>query len=403
MGVSIPEGAKFERMVTAFEQMALSMNGNIDLTDFRQIQAIVQAGKASKYFDIGDQIVVKWNPAGDATEYDLPWDIVYFDNVTDPYGDSHPAMWLQSHYALLPVQFDGNEAFYVPTENMAAGTYYFTLGNNWGTHVVGGKSYQFTTTQAVPKGGQLVLGTATSNTSGLPDTAPANWRVRTFANGAQADPTEILALTEGTDGTYLGELSSSTKYSADGMNNMQRAAYGYNRWGQSAMRQYLNSAEASGAWWSQKNPFDHRPDQLASMRGFMAGLPADFLDVVRPVKVTTLLNTVSDVDIGTSEDTADTFFLPGLQQEYIAPQATGEGSPWQYWIDRLGTQHAQFTVRPEHIRYAIENHGSAQYVRLRSAHRGTAYYAWYVTSSGTALSTGSATYASRPAPACVIY
>lgn len=403
MGVSILEGNKMERMVCAFEAMAVAQSKDIDFTDFRQIQAIVQSGNARKYFDIGDQIIVKWNPAGDATEYDLPWDIVDFDNVIDPNGNARPALWLQSHYALLGVQFDGNEAFYVPTEAMPAGTYHFKMGNSWGSNVVADKSYQFTTTQEIAAGGQLVLGTASSNTSGLPDTAPANWRVRTFANGLQDVPTEVLSLTEGTDGTDLGTLSSSQKYSANGMNNMQRAGYGYNRWSMSAMRQYLNSDAAAGSWWQQKNPFDHRPDQLSSMRGFMAGLPGDFLEVVRPIKVTTALNTVSDVDIGSTEDTIDTFFLPGLEQEYITPQLTGEGSPWQYWIDRLGgVVHAQGSTRPEHIRYAIENHASAQHVRLRSAIRGYAYIAWFVHSSGSSYN-GYATYALRPAPACVIY
>ena len=406
MGVSIWEGKKADRVANALERIAIAQAKGIDITNYHQIAEIVKSGRAREFFQIGDQIVMNWSDGSNTRE--LPWDVVDFGPVTDEEGNVHPnAMWLQSHYALTGISFSGNNAFYVPTAALPAGTYYFTIGNNWGSNVVSGKIYEFTTTQQVPAGGQLVLGTATSNTSGLPDTAPANWRVRTFANGAQATPTEILELTEvaSSSGTDLGTLSSSTKYANSGINNMQRSAYGYNRWSVSAIRQWLNSEAAAEQWWVQKYPHDHRPDQLASVSGFEAGLPADFLSIIKPVRMYTALNTVSDSEIGAGEYTADRFFLPSLQQEYIAPQVADlEGTAWQYWIDRLGTQQAQGggDARAAHIRYAIENHTSAQYVRLRSANRGYAYYSWSVSASGYA-GNYYATTAIRPAPACAIY
>lgn len=375
-------------------------------TDFAQIASIVQRGKAQEYFELGDQLITTWNNG--SNDYDLPWDVVSFGSVVDGQGNTHEnAMWIQSHYCLTGIQFSGNNAFYVPTAEMPAGTYHFTIGNSWGKKVVANKVYQFTLTTAVPVGGQLVLGTASSNASGLPDIAPANWRVRTFANGLQNTPTEIVTLSEGTGGTDLGTLSSSTKYAESGINNMQRAAYGYNRYAHSAIRQWLNSAGAREEWWEQKNPFDHRPDQLATVQGFMAGLPQDFLQIIKPVKVTTALNTISDVDIGTSEDVVDKFFLPSLEQEYIVPQASGvEGSFWQYWKDRLGLNAPQAWynagTNAHHIRYAYENHTSAQACRLRSASRDYASCAWSVDSTGYA-GYGNATVAFRCAPACVIY
>ena len=390
--------------------IAIASAKDIDLSDAREIQEIVKDGKAPEFFSIGDQIDVVWTPDNSApgTTYHVPFDVVSFLPAVDGQGNTHEnAMWLQSHYALAPIQFSGNNAFYVPSAAMPAGTYHFTMGNGWGSNVVSGKVYQFTTTAEVPAGGQLVLGTASSNTSGLPDTAPANWRVRVYANGMQADPTEVLELTEGSDGTDLGTLSSSTKYSESGINNMQRAAYGYNRYAHSAIRQWLNSAGGKGEWWEPKNPFDHRPDQLASVQGFMAGLPQDFLSIIKPIKVTTALNTVSDTDIGTSEDTVDKFFLPSLEQEYIVPQASGvEGAYWQYWKDRLGLNSPQVQggdgANAHHIRYAYENHTSAHTVRLRSAGRYTSCFAWFVYTTGYA-SYSYAASAYRPAPACVIY
>ena len=391
------------RIATAVERIAIAQ-APIDITDFEQIRQIVQLGLAQQYFKIGDQIVVQWSNG--SSTYDMPWDVVSFGAATDGDGVVHNnAMWLESHYALPGVQFSGNNAFYVPTAEMPIGTYYFTMGNSWGSNVVAGKIYEFTTTKKIPANGQLVLGTATSNTSGLPDTAPANWRVRTFANGAQADPDEILTLTEveSSSGTDLGVLSSSTKFSTSGINNMQRSAYGYNRWSVSAIRQWLNSSAGVGQWWTQKYAHDHRPDQLASMQGFEAGLPAEFISIVQPVKMTTALDTVSDVDIGTSEDTVDRFFLASLQQESCQPQVADiEGAAWQYWIDRLGKTQAQYETLPAHIRYSISSHSSAQHVRLRSAVRGYAHRAWHVFSSGNVGYSG-ATSAICPAPACVIW
>ena len=391
------------RIATAVERIAVAQ-APIDITDFEQIRQIVQLGLAQQYFKIGDQIIVPWSDGSHT--YDMPFDVVDFGPCVDEDGVTHNnAMWLQSHYALPGVQFSGNNAFYVPTAEMAIGTYGFTIGNNWGSNCVAGKKYEFTTTKKIPANGQLVLGTATSNTSGLPDTNPANWRVRTFANGAQATPDEILELTEveSFSGTDLGTLSSSTKFATSGINNMQRAAYGYNRWSVSAMRQWLNSSAGAGEWWTQKYAHDHRPDQLASMQGFEAGLPAGFLSIVQPVKMTTALNTVSDPDIGASEDTVDRFFLASLQQESCAPQVADiEGTAWQYWIDRLGKTQAQYETLPAHIRYMISNHAAAQSGRLRSASRGFATYTWIVTSSGNVYTYG-ATYALCPAPACVIW
>ena len=397
-----------ERFVNAHELIGIGLikdAAGISEMSGKAIQQIVRAGLGPKYFGIGEQLVVTWNDG--TNDYDMPFDVVHHGNVVNGVGDTVPGMYLQSHYALPGVQFDGNEAFYSASDAaLPSGTYYFTMGNAWGSNVVKDKIYEFTTTQAVPKGGLLVLGTASSRTSGLPDISPTNWRVRTYATQKDTNTIEILTLSdvESSEGTDLGTLSSTTLYGTTGLNNMQRSGYGYNRWAQSGIRQWLNSDKAVNTWWEPQNVYDCPPDQISTMRGFMAGLPAEFLEIVQPIRVTTALNTVSDSGIGTTENTIDRFFLASLQQEFIAPQlADAEGETWDYWKQRLGgVQHAQGTVRPEHIRYAIDNHTSAQTCRMRSAYRGTAYSAWYVTTSGTAYGSTYATYAHRPCPACVI-
>lgn len=416
MGVSIWEGSKAGAAVAALErqnllltQLIQSQSEATPIATLNEIAEIVRRGEAPNVFNIGDQINVNWNNG--QNDYVLPFDITHFGDVQLQDGETIPGMFIQSHYALDGVQFDQNEAFYVvPAGGMAAGTYHFTMGNSWGTHVVSGKSYEFTLAESYAEGDLLQLGTATSEVSGLPDTAPANWRVRTYKAsgstpaGLAANATEIVTLSEGTGGTDLGTLSSSTKYGTSGLNNMQRAAYGYNRWSQSAIRQQMNSDAAAGSWFTPQNPYDRRPDQLASLRGMKAGFDEGFLNILKPVKVTTALNTVTDDQIGASEDTFDMFFLASLEQEYIQPQASGvEGQYWEYWKRRLGLTNPQPTGQPfpAHIRYAYNAKTSAQNCRLRSASRGFAYYTWLVSTSGAA-GYSSATSAYRAAPACVI-
>ena len=392
-------------IATALELIASESSANIH--DYYTIRKIVRDGKADKYFDIGDKISMKWND-GNNHEYDMSWDVVDIANVVNEDGDTVPGLWLQSHWALPGVQFDASEAIYYCESALPAGTYYFTIGTNWGTHCVADSSYSFTTTQPVPVGGQIVVGRNNEfYTWGAPDYDPSTWRVHTFDSASSITPIETnLTLTAGTGGTSLGTVASNIAYGTSGPNNLQRSAYGYNRWSQSGIRQWLNSDANAGAWWKGKNVYDRPPQQLSSMRGFMAGLPTDFLDVVAPVQVVTALNTVSDSAFGNTETTVDKFFLPSLEQEYIEPQlANVEGAYWPYWKQRMNLNLPQGWYNDNantfHIRYAIENHASTQSVRLRSARRGYAYSTWGVHAAGY-VSSYLATTSLRMAPACVI-
>lgn len=416
MGVSIWEGNKAGAAVAALErqnlllaQLITAEGGATPINTLQEIAEIVRRGEAPNVFTVGDQIMVKWNNG--TQDYILPFDIVHFDDVELQDGETVPGMFIQSHYALEGVQFSQNEGFYVvPAGGLAAGTYHFKMGNAWGSNVVADKSYQFTLAQSYAEGDILQLGTASSEVSALPDTAPANWRVRTYkaaggvVAGLAASTTEIVTLSEGTGGTDLGTLSSSTKYGTSGLNNMQRSGYGYNRWSQSAIRQWMNSDAAAGSWYTPQNPYARKPDQLTTLRGMKAGFEEGFLNILKPVKVTTALNTVSDDQIGASENTFDMFFLASLEQEYIVPQASGvEGSYWEYWKRRVGksSPEAQYGTYPLRIRYAYNAKSSAQLCRLRSAIRGAAASTWYVSTSGY-VSNYYATTAYRAVPACVI-
>lgn len=403
--------AALQAEVTTNLELISSLARN-QMSNYSAIAEIVKSGNASKVYKIGDQVMTTWNDG--TTDLDLPWDIVAMRDVVNSDGNTVPGMILQAHWVLPGVQFDASEASYVASAIIPAGTYYIEIGQNWGSNCKANYKYEFTTTQDVPVDGQIVITRSGNNqyTWGAPDQNPSTWVVYTFASNASITPIEgPLSLTEYTNeqtpsSTSLGTLLPSTKYSLNGINNLQRAGYGYNRWSNSAMRQWLNSDAVAGSWWEPKNPFDRQPQQLSSMRGFMAGLGSDFLSVVKPIIVTTALNTISDSEIGTSETTIDTFFCASLEEEYCVPQLAGvEGAYWPYWKERLELDSPQGSgadnANVNHIRYLISNHSSALVVRLRSAHRGSALNTWLVTTPGYVYATNAATSIGS-CPACVI-
>lgn len=371
-------------------------------SNLEDIHNIVRSGKASELFHIGDQIVVPWTDKATGITYQVPHDIVHFGNVTLADGETVPAMYLQWHYATpFGVQFDNYEALYHCKDAvLKAGTYNITMGNSWGDNVVADKTYQFTLTKDVPMNGVLCGFRA------MPDQAPANWTVTSYATITATEAIETVKVTEGNAGTSLGTLSANTPYSADAvLNAMHRVGYGYNRWSQSAMRQWLNSDADVNGWWTPQNQFDRAPDQLATKAGFMSGYNDDFLKCLGKIKVTTALNTVTDGDIEEDdlEDTYDTFFLPALVNMHIAPQLAGEGEIFDYWkrVSESATPLAQYGTYPQMRTFAIENPTSPQYVRLRSSSRGYAGNTWYVYSSGY-VSHSNAISAIRSAPVCAM-
>ncbi len=361
------------------------------------IAKIVRDGYGNVLMDIGDQLNIDWTDG--SKSYNVPHDIVHFANVDLKNGDKVPGMYLQWHFCSpFGVQFDAAEAFYYAETELAAGTYNIIVGDNWGNNCKKNEQYQFTLSKPVPAGGQI------AGFYSMPDKAAAEWTVQTFTDAKSTTPIETVKPTAGSNGTNLGTLS----FAGDGkLNSLQRVAYGYNRWSQSAIRQYLNSAKAAGQWWEPQHKWDRPPAELASKPGFLSGYSDDFLNAIKPVRVRTALNTVTDAAVGTYEDTYDKIFLASLEQEFITPQASGvEGEAWDYWKQAVERStptpwYKTFAEGGHPITYGIDGKTSAQYVRLRSANRGFAFVTWTVFASGYVSNTY-AVNSYRFAPACVI-
>lgn len=369
----------------------------------KEIANIVRAGTVesnAKIFPVGDQIIAPWTDVDDNNkEYQVAWDIINHIPVTLATGEVVPGMQLQMHKcSAYDVQFDHQQAFMVCPDGLAADTYNVTFGSKWGSKgAEANTSWQFTLTQAVPAGGLL------SGFEGLPDVATTAFKVKSWATAKDADPIENVTVTAGSEGTNLGTMAF-TKATDGGLNGMQQVAYGHNRWGTSALRQYLNADGAD--WFKPLEKFSIRPDQYAK-HGFMAGLSEDFLSAIKPVKVTTALNTVEGFDTA-SEDTFDTFFLPALVDMNIRPQLKVEGTLSPYWRERMGiTQPLNYGWEREPnqsdaLKIPALNSSNLQYVRLRSANMDYAYGTWYVSTSGRVNNHYYASIAYRFSPVCVI-
>lgn len=170
------------------------------------------------------------------------------------------------------------------------------------------------------------------------------------------------------------------------------------------MRQWLNSKAGVNAWWTAQHKGDVKPAELATKAGFLTGFDDDFLSCLTPIKIVTAPNSISEPDKNTAtEITYDKIFLPSMEQMYCTPQASGEGDYWEYWKRASGRTSpcGQWQTYPEMITYAIENHNSAQGVRLRSANRGYSCITWGVNSSGY-VGDSYAYHSVRCAPACAI-
>lgn len=353
-------------------------------------------------FPIGDQIIAPWKDMNDSahntdeTAYQVAWNIVNHAMVTLKDGSEVPGLWLQMHRcSAYAIQFSHPQAFKNCPDGLAAGTYYVTFGEKWGDKGAdAGTTWQFTLTQAVPASGCL------SGFESLPDMATTAFKVKSWATPDAVNPIETVDVTSGSDGTSLGTMQLAS-VGDDGLNSMQCVSYGHNRWGTSAIRQYLNAAGDN--WWTSQEDFDIRPDQYIK-KGFMSGFSDDFLAAIKPVKVTTALNTVEGLS-ATTEDTYDTFFLPSLEQMNANPQlANVEGSYWPYWRKRLGVTGPvgwYDSNKLEGFKIPALNENSPQYVRLRSAYRSHAGIMWNVTSAGY-VSNSNVSSAYCFSPACVI-
>ena len=369
-----------------YDAVEVSLVGYDSSTKWGGIQDDVITGDAVSKYPVGTEIEDTWG------EYTAPWTVVnHYAN-----GD----MALQWKYATPnSVQFDAPEAiYYADASGLAAGTYHIAIGTNykgWSTS----KHIQFTLTRAMVEGDQLFIDCANNNEND--PSAGRAWRVY-HAGGTTV--LESGTTSNGEEGTLLGVIGNvNTELPNGQLNAITRVIYGYDRWSQSALRQYLNSAARNGKWWVLKNPWDRPPSQHATLDGFLSSFTEEFLAALKEVDVVTAIGGSA----AEYETTQDKIFLPSLQEMYFIPQlADVEGEDWDYYKTLaaeagLSNKFAKNTAYEVLKKYSLASQTSSVAVWLRSCSSANAYATWAVNSSGGVYANFAHT-AYWSCPACII-
>lgn len=380
--INIPRETTMQDIAAALKSIAFSQAAKQEnLSDWAQLSGLSKNGYLKELLDFGDQIKETWTDTTTNQAYEFPWQITHFDEAELEDGEIIQGTFLEAHYTVpFGVQFS-NRAFLRCPDGLEAGTYHLKLEKDWGDNAKADTYWQFTLTKPVPAGGSVAGFTR------MPDTATSTWKATSYAADG-ITTIETVAITSGSDGTDLGTMQFTTRNG--NLNSMQESGYGWNRWKYSAARQWLNSDQPKNKWWKKQDDWDIAPSQLSQKDGFLCGLPADMIAVLKPVKVITLANTVSDG--GVTDITYDKVFLASFVEMNININ-TDEGTPHEYWQRRTNskTKLEPWKSYPCMIRYSAANHTSPQYVFSRSAGRGDAYsvmivgagggvggtYAWY--------------------------
>lgn len=365
-----------DKIVLALHRVSASNGGEVEITTWAQVQALVRDGLAPKVFSVGDEFIVKRGTT------DIKFVVMGFNQETPVDSSRTHSMTLAMKYTFDGIVFDAREAFFYNGTNDAlpAGTYNFKMGaQSWFAGDVG-KYIQFTLTQPLPKGGQLVF-TQSYNATAI----GANIKVFASPDTLDSAPTETVVMSEGQEGTYLGELKNGFNTSGTYdiyLNHCQRALMGSNRWSTSAIRQWCNGNLDKDHIWHSTNPFDRQPSWFKSKDGFLYGVDEDLLAVIGEcVKDTELATCDYASGQPNHEETHDKVWLFDRFEIQSCSQAEAlTHKPYDWWHALLGDTYGDWRTDTRFIK--TNTGGAAQYWWLRSPSTGSGGFARTVYTSG---------------------
>ena len=287
---------------------------NID--SWKAVQEIVRGGGAPRYFPVGTIFNCK------STAYTtIQYMVVAHDHHKNPSDPTAHTMTLMQVNVIYGRMFDSSELLWANTGDSAleAGTYNIKCvkaAYNQDTTEDG--TFKLTSTKAIPAGGGIrhtTMGAYRSAGYSKDKVLEGTWTIYDMDGNVLESG---LTCTEGSDGTNLGTASvteANMVHTVGRFNCTQRQFYGSNHWGESAIRQWINSSADANAWWKAQTPFDLKPSYV-SVRGYAADLDPEFVSVLGEVDLVTAHNTVYEYDgvISGSYTTRDKFFLASMTE-----------------------------------------------------------------------------------------
>lgn len=304
----------------------------------RDLQTLAKKGLASDMVAIGDEFTTVYTY--DGNEYEMPWIVTDIKDVEFEDGSIGQGVFLEAKYATIEsIQFDAPHQEVATEETAIEGLYY--IGRTGSTY------------------------TLLSLNEG--DTIP------------YSDYTYV----------YHDTIRDTSLY-------IYR--YGHNRVSTSALRHWLNSDADKGAWWTAPKIGYCPPSQLNDIKGFMAGLPQDFVDCVAKVKRTYYTNSATD---GSVIDVLYDKFFSATGTELYGTVNENEGTYWTYYKEATGLSSPSNYKNTGRVKYALNAKTSSQDCWAFSSSRGHSCDVWYRYSAGQ-LNNFTAYGSYRAVPACVI-
>ena len=373
-GKSVQNGTPTPEAPVAVQsaQSPLSVEISQTFSNAYIIQDAIRKGTIKNYVSVGDYFTIgrggtDWLFQVAAFDYDVPVETQF----------TH-SMRLLMYPCFANVPFDAPEAIYYAAAELAAGTYWFINNRT-------NKYYSFTTTQAIPVGGQAapVFGAS-------PDYAIT--QIKTYASQTSTTALETVTATISDTAPTIGTQLTP-------VNDDIRSRWGNNNWMQSAIRQWLNSAATTG-WWTAKNIYD-RP-QSSPTDGFLNGIDADLLACIGKVRLRTGLNPVDNAGVFGSSDNEELIFLPSRTEMGLGNSAT---AIYETPVAADGTAKTDtlplFKSNADRVKYLA---GVARSWWMRSPYQNaTSVSTTYIVNLTGALDGNIALNGVGAVPACVIY
>lgn len=366
------------------------------IDDWYDVQAAVDAGLAEQMLPVGSQIDDSWTDFWNDTEdtYNAPWDVMHYDSSGN--------MYLKWHYTTVDsVVFDSPEAlFYAPEGGLPADQYYILINHGDYGGWKQGHYINFTLTLPMAEGDQFVLSLGGNQANNPTD---ATWNV--YAQGSTVSK-QSGRTSDSNAGTKLANTASSRNKTNGVINSAERVIHGYGRWAQSNVRQYLNGSADNGGWWNPQNPWD-RPSSSV-LRGFLAGVSDDLLDVLEETSVSTAINGVETTAQNRSDITQDKVFLPSLTEMYATYwSSVAEGLEWDYYKDLaedsgLSGKFQMEATYPALITYSGYNNSAATKYNSRTATGGYVFDMAQTTTTGKITVDGDYARASVQICPCIV-
>jgi hypothetical protein len=175
--------------------------------------------------------------------------------------------------------------------------------------------------------------------------------------------------------------------------NSDRQNYGNNRYSQSNIDQWLNSAAGAGAWYSARHDYDAPPNsanvwsnfnEYDAEAGFLSNFEEAFRNAILDTTIRVAKNTVTDGG-GYEDITRKVYLLSRMEVGLSEENGIAEGSKWDLFSNdnsRRAYPTAEAVSRSEYTSSSL-NASSPWYWWLRTPLAASSYYARSVNTGGT--------------------